>query len=189
MEKGLIYPIEEIVAFCLETDKKNESVYIARGQFNRNRRLQQNFSGKISELYLNDLLNAGDSKHILKDYGMGKFHSDLTYNGKGISIKSQDMASAKKFGGHRFIFGTNDPMKSDLYCGIMVEYIGERPSDDFETWVRSIDEIKCSISFICEKSVLENKNLWEDVSSYLKGKKVLCASKIPAKDRFIEGFK
>jgi hypothetical protein len=178
-----------VMDFCLQTDRKNSLLYESRGQGKTLRRLKQNFSGKMAELYVNKHLKAGCEDHILKDYGMGVFHSDLSYQGRGFSIKSQDQESISQYGSGRFVFGINDPLRSDVYCGVIVDYQFKPVSDwyfeeeeEFKSWCQSIEQVKCKYDFVCKRAALDG-DVWAEADGHLKGKKVLLSSKIALSDR------
>lgn len=206
------YQIDKLINFCLVTDRMNSNEYKDRGQNNKFRRLQQNFSGKAGELFVNDYLKMGQEEYVLEILPNGQLRSDIKWQGKGFGIKTQDESSLKQWGSNRYVFHSNDKFKSDVYCGIQIRYqqslkkvleyaskrmIGEsNPEQQFKDWVESIEYINCSWGFCCNRKWLVDDlqigdskiidfkdNIWTDAGYGLKKKKVLLAEKLELKTR------
>lgn len=164
-----------------DTDKTNSELYKSRGQSNSFRRLQQNTIGKIGELYVDWYFKSGNEDRILENTGMGQHRSDLMVCGKGFGIKTQDMWSSKVYGAHRFVFEKKDNLKSDIYCGLLVDI--NLDGIEYEEWFNSIRNIDIQFSFVCKRNVLENKELWDKANPKLPTKRILMASLIKDSDR------
>lgn len=167
------YPIDKLINFCLVTDKMNEDWYKKIGQTKSMRRLEQNFAGKVGELFVNNWLGFGQEEYIMtiltKQQVMGaeKGRPDIIAKGRGWAIKTQDEKSIERWTKNRYMFYGTEGFKSDIYCGVLVKFEYDLQSllnmavkgcsDDypdthrFADWAKSITKIKAEWGFCCKR--------------------------------------
>jgi hypothetical protein len=96
---------KKLLDFCIITDKKNEYKYTGRGAYNRARRLENNYRGKLAELIIHKrYVGNNNFDRILKIHEKGTWQADVANEDETYkcNVKSQDSESIQRYGIGKF---------------------------------------------------------------------------------------